>query len=181
MKIITLVLIPFLFMTEKTDSSDNVYNFELSAIDGKNLTLEEFKGDVLLIVNTASKCGFTPQYKELQALHDNYSDQGFKVLGFPAGNFGGQELDSDDEILEFCEVNYGVNFPLFSKTEVKGDEIHPLFEYLTTQENPDFTGDISWNFEKFLIDRDGNLIRRFKSRTTPESAELVDAVKASIK
>ncbi|MEX0661594.1 MAG: glutathione peroxidase [Balneolaceae bacterium] len=167
-------------MTAKIDSSDNVYNFELSAIDGDNLTLEEFKGDVLLIVNTASKCGFTPQYKELQALHDEYSAQGFKVLGFPSGNFGGQELDSNDEILEFCEMNYGVNFPLFSKTEVKGDEIHPLFEFLTTQPNPDFTGDISWNFEKFLIDREGNLIRRFKSKTTPDSEELVGAVIESL-
>ncbi len=181
MKIITLVLIPFILMTTKLDSSDNVYNFELSTIDGNNLTFEEFKGDVLLIVNTASKCGYTPQYKELQALHDEYSDQGFKVLGFPAGNFGGQELDSDDEILEFCEINYGVNFPLFSKTEVKGDNIHPLFEFLTTQSNPDFTGDISWNFEKFLIDREGNLIRRFKSKTTPDSEELVGAVIKSLK
>lgn len=181
MKIITLILIPFLLMTAKTDSSDNVYNFELSTIDGNNLTLEEFKGDVLLIVNTASKCGYTPQYKELQALHDNYSEQGFKVLGFPSGNFGGQELDSDEEILEFCEINYGVNFPLFSKTEVKGDEIHPLFKFLTTQSNPDFTGDISWNFEKFLIDREGNLIRRFKSKTTPDSEELVSSVIESLK
>lgn len=181
MKIITLVLIPFLIMAAKTDSSDNVYNFELSTIDGNNLTLEKFKGDVLLIVNTASKCGFTPQYKELQELHDEYSDKGFKVLGFPTDNFGGQELDSDEEILEFCEMNYGVDFPLFSKTEVKGEEIHPLFKFLTTQPNQDFTGDISWNFEKFLIDREGKLIRRFKSKTTPDSEKLVGAVIESLK
>jgi len=155
---------------------ETVYQYELNTINGENISLSDYEGELLLIVNTASECGFTPQYEGLQELYETYSDQGFKILGFPANNFGGQEPGSDEEIAQFCELNYGVTFPMFSKVSVKGEDQHPLFEYLTTAENPDFKGEISWNFEKFLVDRNGNVVRRFKSRVTPMSGELTDAV-----
>lgn len=177
MKAIVLIitLIPFMMFTN-SERTDNIYQYELNSIDGKKVSLEEFSGDVVLVVNTASECGYTGQYEGLQKIFDAYSDQGFKVLGFPANNFGGQEPGSDDEIATFCELNYGVTFPLFSKISVKGDDQHPLFDYLTNLENPDFTGEVSWNFEKFLIDRNGNLVRRFKSNVEPESETLVAAI-----
>jgi len=155
---------------------ETVYQYELNTINGENISLSDYEGELLLIVNTASECGFTPQYEGLQELYETYSDQGFKILGFPANNFGGQEPGSDEEIAQFCELNYGVTFPMFSKVSVKGEDQHPLFEYLTTAENPDFKGEISWNFEKFLVDRNGNVVRRFKSKVTPMSGELTDAV-----
>jgi len=176
MKLKIFIFIPLLLMAAKTTELNDIYKFNLQTIQGEDITLEEYSGNVLLIVNTASKCGYTPQYKELQKLHDTYKDQGFTVLGFPSGDFGGQELASNEEIIEFCEVNYGVEFPLFSKTSVKGEEIHPIFEHLTTAENSDFTGDINWNFEKFLIDRNGNLLRRFRSNASP-----MDDVARSVK
>ena len=128
-------------------------------------------------MNTASKCGYTPQYEGLQAIYEEFGDQGFTVLGFPANNFAGQEPGSDEEIAQFCEMNYGVTFPMFTKVSVKGDDIHPLFDFLTTAGNPDFTGDIGWNFEKFLVDGNGNLVRRFKSNVTPESDEITTAIR----
>ncbi|MEX0647008.1 MAG: glutathione peroxidase [Balneolaceae bacterium] len=164
-------------MAPVNEQTDSIYQFELSSINGESINLGEFEGEVLLIVNTASQCGNTPQYEGLQNMHEEFAEQGFIVLGFPANNFGGQEPGSDDEILEFCELNYGVTFPLFSKISVKGDDIHPLFDYLTNTSNPDFTGAIGWNFEKFLIDRNGNLVRRFKTSVTPESDDLQQAVK----
>lgn len=176
MKTITLLILTLLFMSQHNERTETIYEYELKSIKGENISLEQYKGDVLLIANTASECGYTPQYKGLQALHDSYSDKGFNVLGFPANNFGGQEPGSDDEIKTFCEINYGVNFPLFSKISVKGDDIHPLFEYLTNAPNSDFTGEIGWNFEKFLVDRNGNLVRRFKSNVTPESDEIKLAI-----
>ncbi|WP_340104165.1 glutathione peroxidase [Rhodohalobacter sp. 8-1] len=155
---------------------NRIYDAEVTTIDGEEITLERYAGDVLLIVNTASECGYTPQYKGLQALYEEYSDQGVTVLGFPANNFGGQEPGSDEEILQFCEVNYGVEFPMFSKVSVKGENIHPLFNYLTTADNESFTGEINWNFEKFLIDRNGNLIKRFRSKTEPMSEEITSSI-----
>ena len=180
MKIITLALIPFLLMVSNIDRSDNVYDFELVTIEGEKITLEKYSDNLLLIVNTASECGFTPQYKDLQKLHDTYKDKGFTVLGFPANNFGGQEPGSDEEILEFCEMNYGVNFPLFSKVDVVGDDAHPLFKYLTSQENPGVNGEVSWNFEKFLVDGNGKLIKRFDSRATPMDTELISEIEKAL-
>lgn len=171
-----LLIFGVLLMATITDRTDTVYQFELDSINGEKVSLQEYEGEVLLIVNTASECGNTPQYEGLQDLYDEYKGEGFKVLGFPANNFGGQEPGSDEEILQFCEINYGVTFPLFSKISVKGDDIHPLFEYLTTAPNPDFTGDIGWNFEKFLVDRNGNLVRRFKTKVTPESEEVQNSI-----
>src|SRR5258708_225214 len=149
----------------------SVYDFKLKNIDGQGFSLAQYKGKKVLIVNTASKCGFTPQYAELQKLADLYKDK-LVVVGFPANNFGGQEPGANSEIKTFCQKNYGVTFPLSEKISVKGDDIYPLFKYLTQPPNPEFTGEIKWNFEKFLIDENGNLIHRFRSQTTPLSPEL---------
>lgn len=175
MKTISLIIGSLLFMSISADTS--IYDFELNSLSGDEISLSEFEGNVLLIVNTASECGYTPQYKELQELYETYNDEGFYVLGFPANNFGGQEPGSDEEIAQFCELNYGVTFPMFSKISVKGDDQHPMYNYLTQAENPDFTGEIGWNFEKFLIDRNGNIVRRFKSNVTPTGDELTDSLK----
>lgn len=143
----------------------NIYDFSFTAIDGKEIKLSDFKGKNILIVNTASECGFTKQYKDLQQLHEAYKD--LVIVGFPANNFGGQEPGSNEEIVEFCEKNYGVTFLLSEKVDVLGEDIHPLFKYLTEADNPDFTGDIKWNFEKFLIDKEGKLIHRYRSKVNP--------------
>ncbi len=166
---------------EAPEEIKSLYDFTLNDIDGKPVKLEAFKGKVLLIVNTASFCGYTPQYKDLMALYTKYKEQGFEVLGFPANDFGKQEPGSNDEIKEFCTTKFDVKFPLFSKISVKGDDQHPLFKYLTTRPNPDFTGDIQWNFEKFLISRDGQLIHRFRSKTTPVSEELTRAIETALR
>jgi len=155
---------------------DSVHDFELTNIDGENISLDRYEGKVLLIVNTASECGFTPQYEGLQSLYEQYKDQGLVIAGFPANNFGGQEPGTDEEIKQFCKKNYGVTFPMFSKISVKGNDMHPLFDYLTSEQNPDFTGEINWNFEKFLVDKNGKLIRRFRSKVTPESDEIINAI-----
>ncbi len=149
----------------------SVYEFKLKTIDGKVFSLAQYKGKKVLVVNTASKCGFTPQYAELQKLANLYKDK-LVIVGFPANNFGGQEPGANSEIKTFCQKNYGVTFPLSEKISVKGDDIYPLFKYLTEASNPDFTGEIKWNFEKFLIDENGNLIHRFRSQTTPLSPDL---------
>jgi len=149
----------------------SVYEFKLKTIDGEPFSLAKYKGKKVLIVNTASKCGFTPQYKELEALSEKYKDK-LVVVGFPANNFGGQEPGSNQDIKTFCHDNFNVSFPMSGKVSVKGLDIDPLFQYLTTTENPDFTGEIKWNFEKFLIDGNGKLIHRFRSQTTPMSPEL---------
>ncbi len=144
----------------------SVYDYSFTSIDGKKIDLADFKGKQLLIVNTASKCGFTKQYKELQELHEKYGDK-LVVIGFPSDNFGGQEFANNEEIAAFCEKNFGVNFILSERVNVKGKEITPLFKYLTETENPDFKGDINWNFEKFLIDKDGKLAHRYRSKVNP--------------
>lgn len=176
MKTILLLLTWISVFMTTNERAETVYQYELNTINGENISLSDYEGELLLIVNTASECGFTPQYEGLQELYETYSDQGLEILGFPANNFGGQEPGSDEEIAQFCELNYGVTFPMFSKVSVKGEDQHPLFEYLTSAENPDFKGEISWNFEKFLIDRNGNVVRRFKSRVEPMSGELTNAV-----
>ena len=165
MKILT-VLLTLLFV-----APSSVYDFKLKNIDGDAFSLAKYKGKKVLIVNTASKCGFTPQYAELQKLADQYKDK-VVVVGFPANNFGQQEPGNALEIKTFCQKNYGVTFPLSQKVSVKGDDIDPLFKYLTEAPNPDFTGEIKWNFEKFLIDENGNLIHSFRSAVKPLSPEL---------
>jgi len=147
-------------------ASASIYDYSFTSIDGKKVELSSFKGKKVLIVNTASKCGFTKQYKDLQKLHEQYGDK-LVVIGFPANNFGNQEPGSNEDIQSFCEKNYGVTFLLSEKVDVKGSNISPLFKYLTRASNPDFTGEIKWNFEKFLIDENGNLIGRFRSAVNP--------------
>lgn len=149
----------------------NVYGFRVVGSDGKSRRLKTYKGKVLLIVNTAGRCGFTPQYEGLEALYEKYAGSGLVVLAFPCNQFGGQEPGTMDEILTFCRDNYGVTFPVMQKVEVNGDGAHPLFTYLKTATG---TGDIQWNFAKFLIDRKGRVVRKFGTRTTP--AELEPAV-----
>jgi glutathione peroxidase len=149
----------------------SVYEFKLKTIDGQKFSLAKYKGKKVLVVNTASKCGFTPQYAELQKLADQYKDK-LVVVGFPANNFGEQEPGTNAVIKEFCSKNFGVTFPLSEKVSVKGDDICPLFKYLTEAPNPDFTGEIKWNFEKFLIDENGNLVHRFRSQVKPLSPEI---------
>lgn len=150
----------------------SVYEFKnMKTLAGKKLDLSQFKGKKLLIVNTASKCGFTKQYGDLEKLSEQYKGK-VVVIGFPANNFGGQEPGTNDEIATFCKDQWAVTFPMSSKVSVKGLDIDPLFQYLTTADNPDFTGEIKWNFEKFLIDENGKLIHRFRSAVTPLDPQI---------
>ncbi|UCF65735.1 MAG: glutathione peroxidase [bacterium] len=169
-------------LAEQTKTVKSIYDFTVQDIDGNEVSLAEYRGKVLLIVNVASKCGFTPQYEGLQKLYNEYQDQGFVVLGFPANNFKNQEPGTNQEIKEFCSVNYGVTFPIFTKISVKGDDIHPLYQYLTSKDtNPEFAGDISWNFNKFLLDPSGKVIARFESKDKPESEIVLSAIEAALK
>lgn len=181
MKTLAGLLILLLTMVIPSAVNNTFHQFEVQTIEGEMITLNEYKGKVVLVVNVASKCGFTPQYEGLQKLYEEYKDEGFVILGFPANNFKNQEPGSDKEILEFCSLEYGVDFPMFSKVSVLGEDQHPLFSYLTSQPNPDFEGDIKWNFEKFLIDEEGVLKRRFRSKIEPLSDELVSAVEMELK
>lgn len=163
-------------------SKYNIYDIELKTIKGQPTTLREYQGKVLLIVNTASKCGFTPQFKTLEELYLKYKDQGLVILGFPSNDFLHQDPNGNDEIEQFCSLNYGVTFPLFEKSIVKiCDEQNLLFAYLTNPAtNPEFSGKISWNFNKFLISRNGKILNRFGSSTDPMTEEVIKAVEAAI-
>jgi glutathione peroxidase len=162
-------------------AASNIYDFTLPSIDGKPMPLADFKGKVVLVVNVASRCGYTPQYTALEALYEKYKDQGFVIVGFPANNFGGQEPGTNDEIKTFCSRKYNVTFPLYSKVSVKGDDQTPLYQYLTKQTDPSIAGDIKWNFTKFLVDRNGRVVQRFESAVTPDSPEVVSAVEKQLK
>ena len=158
-----------------------VLNFTMSSLAGQPVGLSKYQGRVVLIVNTASECGFTYQYEGLEALHKKYAAQGLSILGFPSNDFGAQEPGSDAEIQQFCKSNYGVEFDMFSKVKVLGSNKVPLFQHLTSgSTNPKFPGEISWNFEKFLIGRDGQIIGRFKSPVEPQSRELTGAIEAAL-
>jgi glutathione peroxidase len=163
-------------LTEKS-----VLEFSLKNIKGQDVKLSEYSGKVLLLVNVASKCGFTPQYEGLENIYRKYKDQGLVVMGFPANNFLGQEPGTDEEILTFCTTRYNVTFPMFSKISVKGEKIHPLYRFLTSKEtNPEFGGDISWNFNKFLVDRSGKIVDRFGTREKPESEKVVQSIERAL-
>ncbi len=151
-----------------------VYDFTMKTIDGKDKSLADYRGDVLLVVNVASFCGYTPQSKDLEAAFEQYKPRGFRILAFPANNFGQQEPGSDKEIKDFCESKFNVTFDLFSKISVWGDDQHPLYQYLTT-ETP-FRGDVKWNFQKYLVDRRGNVVAMFPSKVKPTDKEFVDEV-----
>jgi len=156
--------------------------FKVKDIDGKELDLASLKGKVVLMVNVASRCGYTPQYEGLQALYDQYGKEGLVVLGVPANEFGKQEPGTDAEIKEFCTANYKVTFPMLAKIVVKGKEQHPLYQYLTSKEtNPKFAGDIGWNFEKFLINRKGEVVGRYKSSVGPDNKELTATIEKELK
>ena len=172
----------FATMAAAADDHECALNFEVKNIDGKTVDLEDFEGKVVLVVNTASECGLTGQYKGLQAMYEKFKDDGLVVLGFPCNQFGKQEPGSESEIKEFCTSEYQVTFPMFSKVEVNGDGATPLYKYLTSKEvKPAGKGKVSWNFEKFLIDRDGQLIHRFAPNTDPSDPDLLKAVQAELK
>ena len=159
----------------------SIYDFTMNDIDGHPVNLAKYKGQVVLIVNTASRCGFTPQYEGLESLYSKYKDRGFVVLGFPANNFRGQEPGSNEEIKAFCVTQYHVDFPMFSKISVKGDDQHPLYHFLTDPAtDPQFSGDITWNFNKFLVDRNGRIVARFDSRDKPEDEKTIQAVEKAL-
>lgn len=156
-----------------TEIKDNIYNHSCNDNSGNLQNLSAFEGQALLIVNTASKCGFTPQYNGLQELQEKFKDSGFSVLAFPCNQFGGQEPGSSEEIQEFCTVNYGINFPIFEKVDVKGEDAHPLFKYLTSEKKGLLGSEsIKWNFTKFLINKEGKPIARFAPNTTPEKISI---------
>lgn len=160
----------------------SIYDIEVTTMSGETIRLENYKGKVLMIVNTASKCGFTKQYDELQELYATYGDQGLVILGFPANNFMNQEPGSNQEIADFCRLNYGVSFPMFEKISVRGKDIHPLYKYLTQKEsNPQHSGKISWNFSKFLISKDGSIINRYAPSVKPTHESVIQDIEAALK
>ena len=156
--------------------SRNVHSFTMTDIDGKQVNLADYKGKALLIVNTASQCGYTGQYAGLEKLYETYKDKGFEVLAFPANNFGGQEPGSNEDIKQFCSFKVKTTFGLFAKTSVKGDDINPLYQYLT-EESP-FKGAVTWNFNKFLVGPDGEVVARFDKGTDPMSSEVVSKIES---
>lgn len=156
-------------------AASSVHDFEMKSISGDEVSLADYQGKVLLMVNVASRCGFTPQYEGLQALHERYKDKGVVVMGFPANNFGGQEPGSDAEIKTFCSRTYGVDFPMFSKISVKGADKHPLYQYLTAGGE-----EVPWNFTKFLVGKDGKVIKRFAPDVEPMAGELTSAIDAAL-
>jgi glutathione peroxidase len=159
----------------------SVLDFHVKDIDGKDVDLSKYRGKVVLIVNTASQCGLTPQYKSLQADYEKYKDQGFEILAFPANEFGQQEPGSNSEIKTFCSTKYNVTFPLFSKIVVKGEGIHPLYQFLTSEStNPGRGGEIDWNFAKFLVNRKGEVVARFHPKVKPDSPEFREAVEKAL-
>jgi glutathione peroxidase len=159
----------------------SIYDFTMNSIDGQPVSLDSYKGKVVLLVNVASKCGFTPQYAGLEALYEKYKDRGFVIVGIPANNFAQQEPGTNAEIKTFCSRKYNVSFPMMSKVSVKGDDETPLYHYLTENStDPQFAGDIKWNFTKFLFGRDGKPVARFEPATTPDSPQVTSAIEAAL-
>lgn len=161
--------------------SQTFFDLEATTIDQKKMNLNTYKGKVILIANTASGCGYTPQYKNLQALNSKYASKGLVVLGFPSNDFGGQEPGTNKEIKKFCELNYKVDFQIFTKLPVSGPSIQPVFKWLIENSPKDISGAVEWNFEKFLISRKGQLVKRYRSNTSPESPEVVSSIEKELK
>ena len=170
-----------LIMATTLFAGPGLYNFTLNSIDGKPAPLAEYKGKVVLIVNVASQCGYTPQYSALEAMYEKYKDRGFVILGFPANNFGAQEPGTNEEIKTFCSRKYSVTFPMYSKISVKGADQAPLYSYLTKETGKGIAGDIQWNFTKFLVDRNGNVVQRFEPAVTPDSTDVTSAIEKQLK
>ncbi len=162
----------------KNKKVDRVYDFTLFDIDARPVSLSKFRGKVLLLVNTASRCGYTPQYEQLQQLYERYQPRGFEILAFPSKDFGGQELETNEAIATFCYTRYSVDFPLFAKTKVCGENQHPLYRYLT--EKSQFPGEVRWNFEKYLVDRKGSVIGRYYSSVLPLSEEIISDLERAL-
>jgi glutathione peroxidase len=162
--------------------SKTIYDYTLKSIDGDQVSLNSYHGKVVLLVNVASKCGFTPQYAALESLYEKYKDQGLVIVGIPANNFMSQEPGTNEEIKKFCTNKYNVTFPMMSKVSVKGDDQAPLYTFLTGKDsNPKFGGDIKWNFTKFLFDRKGDPVARFEPNVTPDSPEVIAAIESALK
>lgn len=178
------LLISFLIglsMNQSLLFAKDIYDFQLETLQGKKISLSAYKGKVLLIVNTASRCGYTPQYRELQSLYENYKAKGLVVLGFPSNDFGGQEPGSNQEIATFCEQNFGVSFPVFAKGPVSGESKQAFFKYLTEQVDADLRGEVAWNFEKFLVDKKGKVVARYRSSVEPKSKPVLEAIERTLK
>ena len=170
-----------LIMAGSLFAASGIYSFTLNSIDGKPAPLADYKGKVVLVVNVASQCGYTPQYSALEATYEKYKKQGFVILGFPANNFGAQEPGTNEEIKTFCTRKYNVSFPMMSKVSVKGDDETPLYHFLTdSSTDPQFAGDIKWNFTKFLFDRSGKPVARFEPATTPDSPQVTSAIESAL-
>jgi glutathione peroxidase len=163
-------------MTASLFGASSVHEFTLNSIDGSPAPLSAYQGKVVLIVNVASRCGFTPQYAGLEALYEKYKDRGFVILGFPANNFGAQEPGTNEEIKTFCSSKYNVTFPMYSKISVKGDDQAPLYRFLTAT-----GGEIQWNFTKFLVDKNGKVVARFEPKVTPESPDVAAAIEKALR
>jgi glutathione peroxidase len=178
---LTLALVATAFAAPPAADAKSVYDFTLKSIDGQPTPLSEYHGKVLLLVNVASKCGFTPQYTALEAIYEKYKSRGLVIVGVPANNFMGQEPGTNEEIKTFCSKKYNVSFPMMSKLSVKGDDQTPLYQFLTSKSaDPKFGGEIKWNFTKFLFDRNGNPVARFEPATTPDSPEVTAAIEAAL-
>jgi glutathione peroxidase len=170
-------LLGALLVSSSLFAASSIHEFDLNSIEGKPAPLSAYKGKIVLVVNVASRCGYTPQYKGLEALYEKYKDQGFVIAGFPANNFGSQEPGTNEEIKTFCSSKYNVTFPMYSKISVAGTDKAPLYEYLTSTGG----GEVKWNFTKFLVGRDGKVIARFESKVDPESPEIVTSVEKALK
>jgi glutathione peroxidase len=170
-----------LMMATSLFAGSSLYTFTLNSIDGKPAPLADYKGKVVLIVNVASQCGYTPQYSALEAIYEKYKNQGFVIVGFPANNFGAQEPGTNEEIKTFCSRKYNVTFPMYAKISVKGADQAPLYAYLTKETGKGIAGEIQWNFTKFLVDRNGNVVQRFEPAVTPDSTDVTTAIEKQLK
>jgi glutathione peroxidase len=179
MKVIMLWMTGFLVSLVAVGAAESLYDISLKDINGRSTSLKPYQGKVMFIVNVASHCGYTPQYAGLEALHKKYQAQGLEVLGFPCNQFGAQEPGTNEEIKQFCSSKYNVSFPLFDKIEVNGARRHPLYSLLAGKDSP-APGDIRWNFTKFLVSRDGKIIKRFEPGTSPDSAEVMEAIQGAL-
>ena len=179
--LLSVLLCRGMVMAVAEEAPDSVLDFTMKNIQGEDVDLADYKGDVLLVVNVASKCGLTPQYTQLVELDKKYREQGLRILGFPANNFMGQEPGTNEEIQTFCVEKYDVAFDMFSKISVKGDDIDPLYKFLTEEAtDPEFAGDIQWNFTKFLVNREGRVIARFEPRTKPDEETVITAIEQAL-
>ncbi len=181
-----LLVVPAIVSAQEKDKGEKkvpaALNFKMKAIDGKDVDLSKYQGKVVMFVNVASQCGNTPQYKQLQELHEKYSKDGLVIVGVPANEFGAQEPGTDAEIAKFCDSKYNVKFDMMSKSVVKGDGICPLYKYLTSNDtDPKYAGDITWNFEKFVIGRNGEVAARFKPKVKPDAEEVIKVLEEELK